>query len=162
MNLFMGIFRRLILNWGPAKAEQMFFYVQAGFVALVVLALYWLTRKKETSAFRVREADKKRPAQFGKTNDTLADAKIPRVEPLRLAGIRLDGEPHEILGIPKNADAAQVQRAYRDLMKRYHPDIVGRPGTREWSDAQKIAEALNQARNRMLATQSQSPNRSGR
>ena len=27
-------------------------------------------------------------------------------------------------------------------MKRYHPDLVGPPGSREWKDAQKIAEEI--------------------
>jgi hypothetical protein len=31
-------------------------------------------------------------------------------------------------------------------MKRYHPDLVGRPGSREWKDAQRIAEAINRAK----------------
>jgi hypothetical protein len=35
-------------------------------------------------------------------------------------------------------------------MKRYHPDVVGRPGTREWKDAQKIAESLTAARDSLL------------
>lgn len=34
-------------------------------------------------------------------------------------------------------------------MKRYHPDHVGRLGTREWKDAQKFAEALIRAKEAM-------------
>ena len=31
-------------------------------------------------------------------------------------------DPYEVLGIPRNADAAQVKSAYRALAKKYHPD----------------------------------------
>lgn len=31
-------------------------------------------------------------------------------------------DPYEVLGIPRNADAAQVKSAYRTLAKKYHPD----------------------------------------
>jgi DnaJ-class molecular chaperone len=69
--------------------------------------------------------------------------------PLLLSGISLDGPAHEILGVKVNATNSEVQKAWRDLMKRYHPDKVGRPGSREWSDAQRIAEAINQAKDEM-------------
>lgn len=62
----------------------------------------------------------------------------------------MNAAAHEILGISPSASVEEVQKAYRELMKRYHPDKVGRPGTREWSDAQKIAEAINHARDTML------------
>jgi DnaJ-domain-containing protein 1 len=52
---------------------------------------------------------------------------------------------------PSHAIEVQIQSAYRELMKRYHPDRVGRPGTREWQDAQGIAEAINRAKRDLLA-----------
>lgn len=30
--------------------------------------------------------------------------------------------PYEVLGVPQNADDATVKRAYRELVKKYHPD----------------------------------------
>ncbi len=75
---------------------------------------------------------------------------MTKSEPLRLSGISIAGEPHEILGVRKTAAPAEIQKAYRDLMKRYHPDLVGPPGSREWKDAQKIAEALNRAKDELL------------
>ncbi len=69
---------------------------------------------------------------------------------MRLTGIRIDGAPHEILGVSPQASPEEIQSAYRSLMKRYHPDRVGRPGSREWNDAQQIAEAINRAKELLL------------
>lgn len=30
--------------------------------------------------------------------------------------------PYEVLGIPENADEATIKKAYRELVKKYHPD----------------------------------------
>ena len=30
--------------------------------------------------------------------------------------------PYEVLGVPENADDATVKKAYRELVKKYHPD----------------------------------------
>ncbi len=30
--------------------------------------------------------------------------------------------PYEVLGVPENADEATVKKAYRELVKKYHPD----------------------------------------
>src|SRR5262249_28052655 len=101
--------------------------------------------------FKDRESDKKRPRSFSNPEtDRLAQAKVQKSAPLALGGIRIDGTPHEILGIRAQASPEEIQQAYRDLLKRYHPDTVGRPGSREWQDAQKIAEALNRAKDALL------------
>jgi DnaJ-domain-containing protein 1 len=116
----------------------------------------------------MREADIRKPGlppnqALGYSDPLSAATMKKRAAPLSLSGIRIDGAPHEVLGISTSATEQQVQAAYRELMKQYHPDKIGRPGTREWTDAQKIAEALNHARAQMIAhLQSQSPKRSGR
>lgn len=38
---------------------------------------------------------------------------------------------YEILGVPRNADADAIQRAYRKLARQYHPDINSDPGAEE-------------------------------
>ena len=36
---------------------------------------------------------------------------------------------YEVLGVPKDADDAAIKRAYRQLAKKYHPDM--NPGDKE-------------------------------
>ncbi|MCM2279744.1 MAG: J domain-containing protein [Oligoflexia bacterium] len=158
----------------PEGLRRLFLLIQLALGGLFILALWWLYGRGQTrSNFRLREADrKKHPAGAARgspedpedpedNEDELAEARMKRNEPLRLSGIRIDGPAHEILGVPREATPEQIQRAYRELMKRYHPDRVGRPGTREWKDAQKIAEAINSAKSQLLS-QSANPKRSGR
>jgi hypothetical protein len=38
-------------------------------------------------------------------------------------------DPYAVLGIPRDASGQQVQRAYRRLAKRYHPDLNPGAGT---------------------------------
>lgn len=152
-----SILVRLFRAAAASGAPILYFGELAFVVALVILCIWFANREPE-SGFRVRESDLKKPGRRSDapkklTSDSLAEAKLkPKAKPLQLAGISLQGEPHEILGVRADATEAQIQKAYRELMKRYHPDIVGRPGSREWEDAQKIAEAINRAKSDLLAS----------
>ena len=41
-------------------------------------------------------------------------------------------DPHRVLGVAPGADAAEIRRAYRALVKQVHPDVEG-------GDAQRFA-----------------------
>lgn len=122
-------------------------------IALTIgLALLWTRssrRDSRRSQFKVREADRKIRFERGESAKESGNRKS-KPTPFQLTGIRIDGAPHEVLGISALASEKEIQKSYRDLMKQYHPDLIGRSGSREWKDAQKIAEALNQARNDMI------------
>jgi DnaJ-domain-containing protein 1 len=133
----------------PEQLREYFYLSQIGIGALFVAAGWFFLRSREgASKFRVREADLKTPGGGRSGKKGLAEARMtPAGKILGLPGIRLEGTPFEILGISENASAETVQRAYKDLMKRYHPDRVGvQPGSAQWKDAQKIAEIINRAR----------------
>jgi DnaJ-domain-containing protein 1 len=154
----------------PEKIRGVFLLTQVLFAAALLGfgAMAFLSRSQR-SGFRISEAERldllRRAREAARAGGVIAlegpkgpsgrapangDRPGGAPEPLRLTGIRIDGAPHEILGVAARSTPAQVQKAYRDLMKRYHPDKIGRPGTREWRDAQRIAEALNQAKDALL------------
>ncbi|PKL70619.1 MAG: molecular chaperone DnaJ [Methanomicrobiales archaeon HGW-Methanomicrobiales-1] len=41
------------------------------------------------------------------------------------------GDYYDILGIPRNADDKEVKKAYRNLARKYHPDVCKDPGAEE-------------------------------
>ena len=139
------------------KIIQHHFYEIQIIMGATFLSIAWIFVRPKTpdSSFKLREADLeklRRAGNFAVPQEVfdLGNARLKRSEPLALPGIRLDVSAHELLGVPNRATPEQIQKAYRDLMKRYHPDIIGRPGSREWNDAQKIAEAINRAKEELL------------
>jgi DnaJ-class molecular chaperone len=120
-------------------------------LSILLVFLYARTKLKKDlqSQFRMRESDRILKFERGEAAQKSGHTKA-KPTPFQLSGIRVEGAPHEVLGVEPLATEAEIQKAYRDLMKRYHPDQVGRQESREWKDAQKIAEAINHARNAML------------
>jgi hypothetical protein len=158
-NQFMlGRLMEVFLAQDPQRLRTFFVLGQFGVGLLLVYLLFRFSSSKSESGFRLREADRPRRKRFGVRDDSLAQAKLgakpgekqSAKKPLQLEGIRIDRPPHEILGVPVSATPEEIQRAYRQLMKRYHPDRVGAPGSREWNDAQRIAEAINAAKDIVL------------
>lgn len=122
---------------------------QIGLGVGFLLLVHWF-RSGSKSGFAVREADLKKNKKANISGPDLASARLERKRPLALEGISLSGQPHEILGVSVGAKEEVIQRAYREQMKRYHPDKIGRPGSREWQDAQQIAHAINGAKEELL------------
>ena len=47
--------------------------------------------------------------------------------------------PYEVLGVPENADQETIKKAYKELVKKYHPDIY--PGDKSY--AEKRTKEIN-------------------
>lgn len=145
----------------PEKVQDGFFVGQI-VLGVIFIAIAWVFVRpgRRDSGFRdskqdvpgVNPASLNNPARKNRRGgDDLGSAKIRTNPTMRLAGLSIEGKPHEILGVPPDADEVMVQRAFKDLILRFHPDRVGRPGSREWKDAQSLAEAITRARVEMLA-----------
>jgi DnaJ-domain-containing protein 1 len=104
------------------------------------------TNKTETR-FRSREADRKDLDRL-RAGPDLGEAKLVhkpqpiKAQPLALPGIRMNGEAHEILGVDENASEAEIMKAYKESMKRFHPDRI----------QGQASSKLNQAKETMLKT----------
>jgi DnaJ-class molecular chaperone len=118
----------LILFWTPV-------------LVLVLGFLIYLFFRGTDSHFKSREFQ---------NQSTKAQQTNRKSEPLRLEGFRFDQEPHQILGIQESATESMIQDAYRKMMKRFHPDKVGSQNSAQWQEAQSIAHALSEAKNKMM------------
>lgn len=132
--------------------QEHFALLQMGISAFFILI--WLrSRAKETSksGFKVRESDRNIHFKRESSNDaSTSSVGETKKSPLRLAGIVIDGAPHEVLGVAALASESEIQKAYKQKMKQYHPDLMGPPGSRGWQETTQIAEAINRARTEML------------
>lgn len=136
------------------NAPKLMVYLQAVFLLLVFgLVAFYVRQSNRASQFKLREADrmaaKKKKARGEITNAPPAP-KTSSEKMRALPGIDISGSPAEILGVSNDASIKEINRAYRDLMKRYHPDKIGRAGSAQWQEAQKIAEAINHARDVLI------------
>jgi len=132
--------------------------IQVGII-LAVLFLVWmfLRNSRSQSNFRSREADRDDLNRILKQGPDLAQAKLQRKQaeppprpPLSLPGIRLEGAPHEILGISESASEPEILKAYKDAIKRFHPDTLQGIPESQLKFYQDASAKINEAKNLML------------
>lgn len=115
---------------------QELFYGSQIFIGVAFIATAWFLLRPKTSesGFRVRESE-------------LRDRKIQ----LQKGAVKFEGRPHELLGVPESATESEIQKAFRERMKRFHPDRSGKaPGTRDYEEAERVTQLMIQAKDAML------------
>ena len=150
-----GTAKRHILcqNGGVQPVLNPALYEASQWVLLAVI-VFGVTRffksRENTSNFKPRgpkRSESRREVPIEERESKLSKQRAR----LLLEGIALTGLPHQILGIRPDASEFEIRKAHRQLIKRFHPDKVGSQGTREWYEAQRASEAINGARDQMLA-----------
>ena len=147
------------------------FLVADGLIVVGGLALFaWMYFRKGGETHFKDDIWKQKAAEEKRQNQRLAyedqvdkkilidhkpDPKDPdelkaKSEPIPFKAPNFRGKPHEILGIPSDANAETISKAHKFWIKRYHPDRVTHLGPNYIEQARKRAEQLNTARQAML------------
>ena len=50
---------------------------------------------------------------------------------------------YEILNISKTSTNKEINKAYKNLAKKYHPDITNKPATKRFTDIQEAYDILS-------------------
>ncbi|MCM0606674.1 MAG: J domain-containing protein [Xanthomonadaceae bacterium] len=103
---------------------------------LFFLGFRFLYSRNTKSNFKVREYDKHSGIR---TLDAYKPKPKVKATPARFSP---NSEAHVILGVPENASQRQIQKAYRALMKRYHPDKT--------LGFEKVTAQINEAKEEMM------------
>ena len=58
-------------------------------------------------------------------------------------------DPYKILGVDRNASDDEIKKAYRQMAKKYHPDVNKEPGAEEkFKQIQNAYDQIMEARKR--------------
>ena len=126
-----------------------------------LLILVYLRNKSTPSQFKNREANRKDLDQLWKRGEDLSQSRLvgkkpqskpatPPPPPLALPGLRMNGAPHEILGIAENATEAEIMKAYKEAIKRFHPDTIQGAAKDQIQFYQEASARINEAKNLLI------------
>ena len=139
------------LQWIAAHFEKLQIFLM---IAVLIIGYFSMRSREENSKFKVREADRTDLDRL-KQGENLAEAKIERRQKpsphlLGLPGIQMNGEPHEILGIRADASEFEIMKAYKEVIKQYHPDRIQGQAQEQMQFYQEASAKINQAKEIML------------
>jgi DnaJ-domain-containing protein 1 len=129
------------------------------FLGVLIFLFVLLRESNSGSKFKKREAERGDLDRILNQGPDLAQAKLKRPRtptgsppppPLALPGITLAGEAHEILGVPEDADEMTIQKAYKEAIKRYHPDRIQGISGDQMKFYQEASARLTDAKNELL------------
>lgn len=66
------------------------------------------------------------------------------------AGAWQSKDPYEVLGVPSEVTDGELERVYRDLLKKYHPDRVQHLGDEFQEMAEERAKVITEAHAKIL------------
>lgn len=132
-----------MLHW----IAEHFQHLQIAFLLfLALLVVLALREKTQSSQFKTREFEKPAPVR----NSKLKSHSKPPSAPLALPGINLTGTAHEILGLKPNATEIEILAAYKEAIKRYHPDKIQNASMDQIAFYQEATTVINRARDELL------------
>lgn len=115
-------------------------------VVVMFIALKTWLKSSTQSNFKLREHEKA-PVPNRPGYDM---AQQKKNQPLSLPGINLTGTACEILGVPAHASQSEILLAYKEGIKRYHPDRIQNASPEQLKFYEQAAATLNRAKDELL------------
>lgn len=140
------------LRWVADHFDKLQYF----FVAIVVFFAWTnLRSRQKQTGFKAREFNRTDLHKIKSKDGDLANAKMHRKQasspPLSLPGIRLNGEPHEILGVDAQALEPEIMRAYKEKIKLFHPDRIQGQAREQLKFYEEASAKINLAKEAMLS-----------
>jgi DnaJ-class molecular chaperone len=147
----------LIPDLSSTDRSHAFLIYNVLFLLVLIGSYRQFSKGNRESQFRNREAERNDLDKILNQGQKLENAKLPQSKrntppppPLQLPGINLNGEPHEVLGIRADASEEVIMKAYKDAIKRFHPDRIQGQAQDQIRFYQEASARINDAKNAMI------------